>query len=221
MVTGQDIGDHLMTVQWGDEWGFEWPGDPEVLDFEALGTSKIWKQLDYATNFRALISVMAQFWAHIDAAAVEENSRVGIDAAVGDELDDWGSRVGIDRLGMSDDLYLRAIKATVRKATGQGDPQTIYDILKIFAPAAKLTLVEAFPAGWMIWLHGLTIDEQRQAGALYDGVPSLGIEATAAIVDPAGAFQWGTASGPIEKHWGSVSAPVSEQAGFSSGVVIQ
>lgn len=209
-----------MATGWGQEWGFLWPGDADSFDFDAFGKSKLWKQLDYAENVRKMVEVMAAVWAELDGATMSELARVGIDAATGDELDDWGLRLGPARNGTADDLYRRILKAEARKALGEGDVQTIYDIVTIFSPTAKATLMEGFPASWVIWLHFLTADEQKQVGALLDGVPGLGIGATAAIVDPAGVFQWGTASGPITKHWGSSAAPSSEQAGFASGVVI-
>lgn len=213
-----------MTIGWGEEWGFHWPGDAESFDFDALGKSKLWKQLDYAENVRKFVEFMAIVWSNVDGAAMDELSRVGIDAAVGDELDDWGMRIGIERLGMVDDLYRRAIKATARKAFGEGDVQTIYDVVSIFSPTAKATLLEGFPANWVIWLHFLTFEEQQQVGALMDGVPGLGIGASLVTVDPDGVFQWGSTLGSVtvDRHWSSTtgSVPSSDCAGFASVHVI-
>jgi hypothetical protein len=214
----------MSDIGWGEEWGFLWPGGESDFDFEALGASRLWKQLDYATKVRAFVSIMAQMWADVDGATMGELARVGIDAAVGDELDDWGARIGpTPRNGMADDLYRRVIKCSARKAINQADPQTIYDIVRIFSDGnAKATLVEAFPANWIIWLHFLTIDEQKQVAAVFDGVPGLGIGANAVIVDPAGVFQWAGPNTPtVTRHWSGSSAPSSEEAGFAGGVTIQ
>lgn len=210
-------------IGWGGAWGFPWPGTLDSLDFDALGKSKLWKQHDYNENIRKLVELMAEVWAAADAATMDELSRIGIDAATGDELDDWGLRIGpTPRNGMADDLYRRVIKATARKAIGEGDVQTIYDVVSIFSSSAKATLVEGFPASWVIWLHFLTLDEQQQVGALLDGVPGLGIGAQAVIVDPDGVFQWSGPSTPtVTRHWSGPSSPSSEHAGFAGGVTIQ
>jgi hypothetical protein len=214
-----------MTTGWGESWGFLWPGDVESFDFDALGKSKLWKQLDYAVKMRELVALMAETWSELDAAIVAETQRVGIDAAVGDELDDWGLRLGPLRNGMTDDLYRRVLKVEARKALGEGDVQTIYDVVEIFSAGnAKATLVEAFPANWILWLHFLTLDEQEQVVAVLDGVPGLGIGAQAVIVDPDGVFQWGSTQGSVTvtKHWSSTtgSVPSSQSAGFASVRVI-
>jgi hypothetical protein len=213
-------------MTWGGLWGGLWGGDDDVFDFEALGASRLWKQLDYATKVRLFVSLMAQAWAEVDGATMGELARVGIDAATGDELDDWGARIGpTPRNGTSDDLYRRMIKVSARKALNQADPQTIYDIVAIFGLGAKATLLEGFPASWVVWLHGLTLEEQQQVGALLDGVPGLGIGAAAVTVDPDGVFQWGANDGSIivTRHWDSNdgSVPSSDKAGFASLDVIQ
>jgi hypothetical protein len=217
----------MSDIGWGEEWGFLWPGGESSFDFEALGISRLWKQLDYATQVRAFVSIMAQTWSDVDGATMGELARVGIDAATGDELDDWGARIGPTlRNGMGDDLYRRVIKVSARKAINQADPQTIYDIVRIFSDGnAKITLAESFPANWVIWLHFLTLEEQAQVTALMDGVPGLGIGAQAIVVDPDGVFQWGSTTGSVTvtRHWSSTtgSVPSSESAGFASVRVIQ
>ncbi len=212
-------------MTWGGEYGFPWGGDAEHFDFETLGYSKLWKQLDYAQKLRALVAIMAEVWADMDSATQAELAKVGIDAQAGAELDDWGERVGAPRNGMGDDLYRRVIKVEARKALGEGDVQTIYDIVAIFSPTAKATLLEGFPANWIIWLHGLTLEEQDQVGALLDGVPGLGIGAGVVTVDPDGVFEWGDNDGlaAVDWHWDSNdgSVPSSDKAGFASSDVIQ
>lgn len=210
-------------MTWGLGWGFPW-GGLGGFDFEALFQSKRWKQLDRATQYNKLMGVIAEILSQADGEVVTQASRVGIGAAFGDELDDWGAMVGIARNGMDYELYQRAIKATARKALGEADPGTIYDIVYIFAPASKLTLIESFPANWVIWIHLLTVAEQRQVAAVLDGVPGLGIGAQAVVVDPGGVFQWASTTGSVTvtRHWASStgSVPSSESAGFASAVVI-
>lgn len=212
-------------MTWGELWGGPWGGEGDAFDFHAFIESKLWKQLDYATQLRLLTTLMAELWTTMDAAVMAELARVGIDSQHGDELDDWGMRVNAPRNGMGDDLYRRVIKVETRKALGEGDVQTIYDIVAIFSPTAKATLLEGFPASWVIWLHGLTLEEQGQVGALLDGVPGLGIGAGAVTVDPDGVFQWGSNDGSVvvTRHWDSNdgSVPSSDKAGFASLDVIQ
>lgn len=211
-------------MTWGSEWGFLWGGDVELFDFDAFGKSKLWKQLDYAEKIRAYVEFLALAAALVDADNASLLARVGIDGAVGDELDDWGARIGAVRNGMSDSLYRRVIKAEARKKTGQADPATIYDIVEIYSDTARITLVEGV-ANWVIWIHFLTLEEQKQVGALLENTPGLGIGAQAVVVDPAGVFQWAStqASVTVTKHWTSTtgSVPSSESAGFASVVVIQ
>lgn len=212
-------------MTWGLEWGFPWGGAPQHYDFSALFNSKRWKQLDRATQYRKLMETIASILASIDTDVVAEAARVGIAAARGDELDDWGDMVGILRNGMDDTLYRRAIKATARKSFGQADPQTIYDMVRIFSDGiGKATIIEAFPANFVLWLHNLSLAEQEQIGALMNGVPGLGIGAYLIVVDPDGVFEWGSNDGSVtvDFHWdsndGSVSS--SEKAGFASVAAI-
>jgi hypothetical protein len=205
-------------------WGGYWGGGPSIapFDFKALFDSKRWKQLDFAENYEKIIQFMADTFAEWDGWIVAETIRVGVDAAVGDEIDDWGAMVGIRRNGMGDTTYRRAVKAKARANLGQGDIQTIYDIVAIFSDGnAKATVLESFPANYIVWLHGLTLIEQQQVGALFEGVPGLGIGAYIIIVDPDGVFAWAGASTPtVAKHWSGASAPASESAGFAGGVTL-
>ena len=211
-------------MTWGTGWGFPWGCLDGAFDFKALFNSKRWKQLDRAEQWDKLTTIMADIMSQPDGALVTQSGRVGIDSAYGDELDDWGELVDIKRNGMDDGLYVRAIKAAARKALGEADPGTIYDVVYIFAPDSKITLVEAFPASWIIWIHLLTEAEQRQVAAVLEGVPGLGIGAQAIVVDPGGAFQWSSTTGSVivDRHWASTtgSVPSSESAGFASAVVI-
>jgi len=211
-------------MTWGSGWGFPWGYLPGAFDFNALFQSKRWKQLDRAIQYNKLMGVIADILSQADGAVVTQAGRVGIGAAFGDELDDWGLLVGIARNGMADELYQRAIRATARKVLGEADPGTIYDVVYIFAPDSKITLVEAFPANWIIWIHFLTLVEQKQVAAVLEGVAGLGIGAQAIVVDPEGAFQWASTTGSVTvtRHWSSTtgSVPSSESAGFSSAVVI-
>lgn len=208
-------------MTWGSGWGFPWGCLLGAFDFEALFQSHRWKQLDRATQYNKLMGVIADILAQADGAVVTQASRVGIGAAYGDELDDWGAMVGIVRNGMDDELYQRAIKATARKALGEAEPGTIYDVCYIFAPTSKITLVEAFPANWIIWIHFLTSAEQTQVAAVLDGVPGLGIGAHAVVVDPNGVFQWSGPNTPtVTRHWSGPSSPASEHAGFAGVVII-
>jgi hypothetical protein len=208
---------------WGSQWGSQWGGSEGAFDFRALLKSHRWKQLEFAENWIKLEQFMADALAMFDAWVTDEARRVGIDSAVGDELDDWGAMVGMPRNGMDDALYVRAIKARARATMGHGDPQTFYDVVAIFSGGnAKATLIEAFPAKITIWLHGLTYAEQRQVGALFDGVPGLGIGCFIVIVDPNGVFQWSGPSTPtVTRHWSGPSSPASEHAGFAGGVTVQ
>lgn len=209
-------------MTWGLEWGFTWGGEPEAYDFKRLFDSHRWKQLDDATEYRKLMNLFGDILASWDAEIVLQAGRVGIAPANGDELDDWGAMVGIVRNGMADPLYRRAIKAKCRANLGQGDPQTIYDIVRIFSDGnAKCTIVEAFPANFIVWLHNLTLAEQKQVAALFDGVPGLGIGANVVIVDPDGVFQWAGPNTPtVTRHWSGNNSPSSEHAGFAGGVII-
>lgn len=209
-------------MTWGMEWGGLWGGEVDSLDFDALFKSKLWKQQDYATQFRLLVEFLAAGYASVDGAIAAELQRVGIDAAYGDELDDWGLRIGpTPRNGVGDDLYRRMIKVSARKAWGEGDVSTIYDIVEIFSASAKATLVEGFPASWVIWLHNLTVEEQKQVGALLNGVPGLAIGAVAVVVDPLGVFQWSGPNTPtVTRHWAGPSSPASEHAGLAGVVII-
>jgi hypothetical protein len=207
-------------MTWGSEWGFLWGGDLLAYDFQSLFDSKMWKQLDYAENLRKLFNVAVVGLSDADDTAVTLSEAIGIDRALGADLDDWGARVGIARNGMQDDIYRRAIKATARKAFGQGDVQTFYDIMRVFTGASNnLTLVESFPANILLWFHNLTIDEQRQIGALYRGVEGLGIGLHMAVVDPAGVFQWAGDNWTPTRGFAGDNASSSDSAGFAGGVV--
>ena len=209
-------------MTWGMLWGGHWGGEPLGFDFLAFDLSKLWKQLDYAVNIRKMTTLFAETWTEMDSVTMTYLSNVGIDAASGDELDDWGLIIGSRRNGTDDTLYRRMIKVEFRKAIGEGDIQTIYDVVEIFSPTASATVVEGFPASWVIWLHNLSTAEQHQVTALMDGVPGLGIGANAVVVDPGGVFQWSGPNTPtVTRHWSGPSSPASEHAGFAGGVTIQ
>jgi hypothetical protein len=202
------------------EWGGLWGGDLLAADFQALFDSKMWKQLDYAENLRKLLNVAVVGLSDADDTAVTLSEAVGIDRALGPDLDDWGARVGISRNGMLDDIYRRAIKATARKAFGQGDVQTFYDIMRVFTGAPNnLTIVESFPANILLWFHNLALDEQRQIGALYRGAEGLGIGLNMAVVDPAGVFQWGGSNWTVTRGWGGDTTTAADSAGFAGTVI--
>jgi len=214
-------------MTWGSEWGFLWGGDLVAYDFQSLFDSKMWKQLDYATNLRKLLNVAVIGLSDLDDNAVSRSEAIGIDRAIAGDLDDWGARVGISRNGMLDDIYRRAIKATARKAFGNGDVQTFYDIMRVFTGSANnLTLVENFPASIFLWFHNLSILEQTQIAALYSGAEGLGIGIQGAIVATSGVFQWSSTTyspGTVTNQWASAtgsSTPDSRATGFASVVVI-
>jgi len=208
---------------WGSPWGSQWGGSEGAFDFRSLLKSHRWKQLEFAENWIKFEQFIADAMTLFDAWVTDESRRVGVDSAVGDELDDWGSMVGMQRNGMVDALYIRAIKARARATMGHGDPTTFHDIVEIFSGGlAKATLIEAFPAKIIIWLHGLTSEEQRQVGALFAGVPGLGIGCVIVIVDPNGVFQFSGPNTPtVTRHWSGPSSPASEHAGFAGVVTIQ
>ena len=208
-------------MTWGSEWGFLWGGDLVAYDFQSLFDSKMWKQLDYATNLRKLLNVAVIGLSDLDDNAVSRSEAIGIDRAIAGDLDDWGARVGISRNGMLDDIYRRAIKATARKAFGNGDVQTFYDIMRVFTGSANnLTLVESFPANILLWFHNLDLSEQRQIGALFSGAEGLGIGLSMAVVDPDGVFQWAGDNWTPTRGWTGDNTSPSDSAGFAGGVVI-
>lgn len=207
-------------MTWGSEWGSEWGGE-HAYDFQAKAYARVWKQLEYATNLHTLLDIIAELMSGVDAELDAIASQVGIDSALGEELDDYGKRFGVQRIGASDELYKRVIKATVRKAIGEGEISTFYDVIDLFSPTAKLTIVEQFPAMILIWIHNLTTEEMRRVADILRGVPALGIGAQATIVDSQGVFEWGGDETTVTCGWSGDAAPSSESAGFAGSAIIQ
>ncbi len=205
---------------WGMDWGETWGGTLEAHDFEAEFRRLTWKHLEGLPNFQKLGTVMVELATETDANVIVEANRVGIDQAVGAELDAWGAMVTLPRLGAGDELYRRGIKAATIAILSQADPASIYDIVETVTPDSKILLIEQFPACFRIFFFNMTPDEQRIVGSLVGLCRGLGICALGVFLDT-DYFEWASteASVVVDHHWDSTVAgsvdPI-DSAGFGS-----
>ncbi len=214
-------------MKWGDKWGDKW-GCPSFQEFRELCDQYQWKQLDHAPNWHKLCEILVETFAPVDDKIREMGERVGLDQAVGDEVDQWGAAVKQPRWGASDDLYKRAIKAAARKTFSQGRPHDFIDIAELINPEVGVTIQEVFPAAVRLFFRNLSADEQRILFGLMrhtedtPGVAGLAIGTQLVEVDERGVFEWSylnddSSKLPVDYHWDHTDhdIPGDQIAGFA------
>lgn len=144
---------------------------------------------------------------------------LGITTATGVYLERFGARVGVARLGMTDDILRAAIIVESRSIFGSGDSATILALVRqLVGPDAALHEVEFCPPhAFVIYVSGepepssLTVFEQ-----LLTDVPALTVNGGIVVIDdPVCCFS--SVEGPVEitGGFGSVDGPVESPAGFA------
>jgi len=105
-----------------------------------------------ATNFE---KIMEAFF--LDEIQDEEDKlwdfydRLDVDSCEGDQLDNLGTIIGQDRIGLSDVDYKSYIKAKIAQNVSQGGAKAIYGIFYYLA-GFNCEIVEIFPASILIYI---------------------------------------------------------------------
>lgn len=207
---------------WGMDWGETWGGALDSFDFYALCRRMLWKHLEGLPNITKLCDLLAELSSETDQQIIDQIRLVGIDNAANEELDEWGKMAVLPRLGATDDLYRRGIKAKARATRCQAAPPDFYDIVDVVTPNGSIILLEQYeqvPQCIRVLFFDMTPEEQRIVGSLMGLCRGLGICALGVFVDSE-VFEWGSTEGTVtvEHHWGSTQAgsvDPDDSAGFA------
>lgn len=193
------------------------PIDPKPLE-------KLPSQFIDKPNWIKFFTIWKDKWDEFYALADDLESAFDLETSVGDQLDKIGERLRWPRMGFSDDIYRRILKAianVVRK--DRGTAPVLFKITRaIFEPdIADIAYEEVYPAAYMITLS--EIDEsllEVWKSLIVLGKPAgVGMHAVVAYED---AFQYGKYGEditPPDTGYSTVNEPTSGGK-YSHGFVI-
>ena len=123
-----------------------------------------WRHGD-ETNMQRLVRIaVGQLLPLRDAivALVEERT---LDAAVGAQLDQWGTVLALPRGGRSDSAYRVALRARLAVYLSDGTPERLIGVLRLLVGPVVVELVELYPARVVVQYARPvpTTDEERSS----------------------------------------------------------
>jgi hypothetical protein len=138
-------------------------------------------------RFEELLTIFCEQIQEIEDA-IFQVALDSVDTAVGVQLDGFGSIVGADRQGLSDDDYRALIRATIKANNSEGTIPDLYGVvlaalaaagpgfaaLRIYPPAGFIIEILNPPAFNEILLHGLLV---RATAAGVRGITKVSAEA--------------------------------------------
>lgn len=215
--------------EWGSGWGTQWGCELDPVDkVGSLCDLWLWWQYQRAPNMQALCRIFTVIFEELEAKSQRVQTRIGVDRAVGGELDAWGVLVGITRNGVNDALMRRKIKAAARAALGQGQARDFFEVMILITPNSNPRFAEVFPACVRMFFTAVTLQEQEIIFELMKQVPGLGICLQYVEVDPTGqVFEFSYLESPVgdprvtfdvEFHWDffpDLDIPPNQKAGFA------
>ena len=74
------------------------------------------------------------------------NTRLDIDASLGQQLDNIGKIVGRERNGQADDIYRVFLKAVIGRNVSESEAERVISVWKIITQGTIIQLLEVFPA---------------------------------------------------------------------------
>lgn len=112
---------------------------------QALG--RLITQYKDRPNIRGLMSALIKPIQKIEDTLVQMNTLRSLDNAIGQNLDNLGTILGLARFpGDGDTTYRNKLKAKVKLNTSEGEPERIIETFQLFTGATQVILHEHYPA---------------------------------------------------------------------------
>lgn len=125
-----------------------------ITDHQAQAIARLVSQYRDKTSMRGVVALetaQIQILEDVLWDVIEDS----IDSATGAQLDVWGSIINQSRGPMDDTTYRLWIKARMLVVRCGGRPDDILHTYQQIAPECTVTLIEQFPAGFVIRLGGV------------------------------------------------------------------
>lgn len=117
----------------------------EKVDHGQQALERIVSRYDSADTFQALLSALVDEIDELEQVGVDLIYKRLLDAAEGDQLDQWSSMLNEPRRGMGDTDYRRFIDAKILGVTSQGNPDRMIEIVERLTLSTELDYREAYP----------------------------------------------------------------------------
>ena len=112
-----------------------------------LGAARLLYMIRMAPNWRALADLIDNRWATLVGIAEQIRTVFNLDTAAGEQLDLIGQWLGLERLGMTNDRYRRALRVQVTiLSSSSGSSQSLIDVFTRWIGAAPHSYRNVPPA---------------------------------------------------------------------------
>lgn len=126
----------------------------KITDHVQRARDRLITQYQNAPKLEGILDAFSTQFQDMENAAFALLDGRFIENAEGKVLDDFGTIVGQDRLGLDDTFYRVLIYAKIGENISQGETERVIDVYKIITRATRAELQEHFPAGMILLSDG-------------------------------------------------------------------
>ncbi len=132
-------------------------------DHAVQALSRLAQYLKGKCNLQLLVTAFTAQGANLDTCLEDLKTERTIETATGAQLTVLGDIVGQERAGLSDELYLAAIRSKIKLNNSSGTIEELYQIVALLQPTATMRVVDYPPAGFTLRVYGLIFTDESFA----------------------------------------------------------
>ena len=132
----------------------------KITDHEAAAVARLLTQYKDKPNFEGIIRSIVEQYQDAEDATFDLIAGRALLTAEGQQLDNLGTIVGVERQGFDDDFYRTLIFVQIGKNTSQGEPEKLITILQLLTAATRVLYVNLNFASVQLLTDGIITDEQ-------------------------------------------------------------
>jgi len=164
----------------------------QITDYVERTLALLVEQFKGKPRFEGILSALATQIQDIENATFQLFFDRALTTAVGAQLDQIGTVVGLARNGLSDSDYRAQLGAQVLVNTSQGDPERLIEVVRIITSSALVVLAEPKPGYVQISFDGTAPDPVPLFVAKIDSVAPAGVRLQLVEGTPGNSFRLGT-----------------------------